>query len=48
MVAAFLQVHHDVEEGDRLGTASVQLLKVTSQNPSIVLPEEKNSTNIQA
>ena len=40
MVATFLQVHHDVEEGDGLGTTSVQLLKITSQNPSIVLPEK--------
>ena len=39
MVAAFLEVHHNVEEGDRLCTTSVQLLKVTRQNPSIVLPK---------
>ena len=37
MVAALLEVHHDVEQRDRLSTTSVQLLKVTSQNPSIVL-----------
>lgn len=40
MVAALLQVHHDIEEGDRLCATSVQLLKVAGQNPTIVLPEE--------
>ena len=49
MVTAFLEVHHDVEQRDRLSTASVQLLKVTSQDPSIVLPGkyiQRKRTNV--
>lgn len=38
MVAALLEVHHDVEEGDGLGTPHVQLLEIPCQDPSIVLP----------
>ena len=40
MVTALLQVHHDVEQGDRLSATSVQFLKVAGQNPPIVLPIE--------
>ena len=38
MVAALLEVHHDIEKGDRLGASLVQLLKVTGQNPAVELP----------
>ena len=38
MVAALLEIHHDVEEGDRLGASRVQLLKISGQDPAIVLP----------
>ena len=38
MVAALLEVHHDVEEGDGLGAALVQLVKVLGQDPAVVLP----------
>ena len=38
MVAAFLEVHHDVEQRNGLGASLVQFVKVTSQNPSIVFP----------
>ena len=49
MVAALLEVHHDVEQRDWLSTTSVQLLKVTSQDPSIVLPgkyTQRKRTNV--
>ena len=38
MVAALLEVHHDVEEGDRLRASLVQLVKVLGQNPAVVFP----------
>ncbi len=38
MVAALLEVHHDIEEGDGLGASHVQLLEVPGQNPPIELP----------
>ena len=37
MVAAFLEVHHDIEQGDRLGTTCVQLLKVLGEDPAVEL-----------
>ena len=37
MIAAFLEIHHDIEQGDGLGTSLIQLLKVPGQNPTIVL-----------
>lgn len=44
MIAALLQVHHDIEQGHRLGASSVQLLKVPRQNVPIKLP--KNSVKV--
>ena len=38
MVAAFLEVHHDVEQRDGLCSSRVQLLEVSGQDPAIVLP----------
>ena len=38
VVAALLEVHHDVEEGDRLRAALVQLVEVLGQDPAVVLP----------
>ena len=38
MVAALLEVHHDIEKGDWLGASLVQLLKVSGQNPAIEFP----------
>ncbi len=37
MVAALLEVHHDVEERDRLGATHVELIKVPGQNPAVIL-----------
>lgn len=37
MVTALLEVHHDVEERDRLGASCVQLLKVLGEDPAVVL-----------
>ena len=39
MVATLLEVHHDIEQGDGLGTSLVQLLKVPGQNPAIEFPD---------
>ena len=38
VITAFLEVHHDIEEGHRLGASRVQLLKIPCQDPPIVLP----------
>ena len=38
MVAALLEVHHDIEEGDGLTASCVQLLKVPGQNPLVDFP----------
>jgi len=38
MVTTLLQVHHDVEERYSLGPSTVQLIKVSRQNPAIELP----------
>ena len=38
MVAALLEVHHDIEKGDWLGASLVKLFKVSGQNPAIEFP----------
>ena len=40
MIAAFLEIHHDIEQGDGLGTSLIQLLKVPGQNPTTFCVDE--------